>query len=294
MNLDFYKREINQLAKDYNKIRFRYIFLFIALLFWLIWIGVLIVFLKAPDTDQTPVIQKIFIGVTIACGTVGIGVLFYYVAVINKRTVFLKTKMFKLIAKILTNESGYWIEPLGHPVKEIMIKTNIVNRHDRITEYFSFRFNINDIFGTYILQKVMRSNGNSSTEILNGDLIILPYSNQSMIQIRDRREYWLRHYKYQPTASDSDCFLYLYKEETLRGNYKEEKNYFRKLKRIYPGGTKCGIAYHPGKVAFFANLKTKYKIERRLDFEKFKNYTTVYYDVLRRIENIINIARPKY
>lgn len=292
MNLDFYRREINQLAEKYNKIGFRYNFLFIIILWLIIWIGILIVSLGIRDTVQASLMQGLFIGAAVVCGLSGMGILFYYIYIVNKRRDFLKTEMFKLIAKILANETGYWIEPAGRPAKEIVRETNFINPYDNITECFSFRFNINDIFGTYMLQKVIRSNGNSSTEILNGDLIIFSYPNKSMIQIRDKREYWLRHYKYQPSVSDSDCFLYIHKEETLYGNYQAEKNYFRKLKRRYSGGTKCGIAFHPNKVAFFANLKTKYKIEKQLDFDKFRNYLTIYLDVLDRIEDIINIVNP--
>jgi len=286
MNLDYYRRDINGFIGKYNKIRLLsgvYVVVFVLLfLLWLVSLGMFLII-------RTDIYKIVFIGLSIVTGLYGFIVLILLSMSFSKKHRFMKNDGFKLIKKILAAECDCWLQPVAGKVKDVIVKTELCSRYDAVRDYISFRFNINDVSGTYIMQQTTRQGGNASVDILWGDVMIFSDSVDTTFQIRNKREYFLSKYRYKADFSDYSNFVYFHKTKPAPKNCRSEKDLFRKLVKLYPEKLKCGIAFHPDTLAFFANNKIKYKTVRKLNFDKFQNYLNLYLDALKRIEKVIAV-----
>lgn len=294
MSVKNYKNKIDRLCAEYNKIKFRGIYIVLFMLYTALWAaGVIIVILREEELRESMMLPLIIIGSLIQV-VAFICIVNYYWRLKNKRYDFINKEFVGRMGKMIAAETAYLIEPLKDKPREIATDTGFIGRFDSVDAHFSFGFHIDDVRGQYICLKAWRQNGKYSQQLLNGDLFVLIHQNRHRLQIRNKWGHWIPGYKYQSDLSEDDCRVYLPKNiaaDERSNSYAAEKSLFRKFKQLYPESNRSGIAFHHDKTAFFVNCKPVFKKERKMDYEKFVEIFNNCLAVLRRIETMIGMIK---
>lgn len=94
---------------------------------------------------------------------------------------------YPFILNIVNNESGTALNNRlsEKEIKDCLINNRLINKFDNVETFISFSFETSAGVVNYFYLYVTRPSGDSSTEILHGDVFIIPYRGYKEFQLRN-------------------------------------------------------------------------------------------------------------
>ena len=207
---------------------------------------------------------------------------------------------YPFILNIVNNESGTTLNNRlsEKEIKDCLINNKLINKFDNVETFISFSFETSAGVVNYFYLYVTRPSGDSSTEILHGDVFIIPYRGYKEFQLRND-SYKTEGMKNRVYDKNMKINTYYPKDIEPFEISHEEKMKFLHIFNLYTRNHKKHhdrdviINYNKQYVSVYGEILLTLKFPKTINEENIEIACENVYKIKNRYEEIIKILNEK-
>lgn len=207
---------------------------------------------------------------------------------------------YPFILNIVNNESGTTLNNRlsEKEIKDCLINNKLINKFDNVETFISFSFETSAGLVNYFYLYVTRPSGDSSTEILHGDVFIIPYCGYKEFQLRND-SYKTEGMKNRVYDKNMKINTYYPKDIEPFEISHEEKMKFLHIFNLYTRNHKKHhdrdiiINYNKQYVSVYGEILLTLKFPKTINEENIEIACENVYKIKNRYEEIIKILNEK-
>lgn len=207
---------------------------------------------------------------------------------------------YPFILNIVNNESGTTLNNRlsEKEIKDCLINNKLINKFDNVETFISFSFETSAGVVNYFYLYVTRPSGDNSTEILHGDVFIIPYRGYKEFQLRND-SYKTEGMKNRVHDKNMKITTYYPKDMEPFEISHEEKMKFLHIFNLYTRNHKkyhdrdVIINYNKQYVSVYGEILLTLKFPKTINEENIEIACENVYKIKNRYEEIIKILNEK-
>lgn len=207
---------------------------------------------------------------------------------------------YPFILNIVNNESGTTLNNRlsEKEIKDCLINNKLINKFDNVETFISFSFETSAGVVNYFYLYVTRPSGDSSTEILHGDVFIIPYRGYKEFQLRND-SYKTEGMKNRVYDKNMKINTYYPKDMEPFEISHEEKMKFLHIFNLYTRNHKKHhdrdviVNYNKQYVSVYGEILLTLKFPKTINEENIEIACENVYKIKNRYEEIIKILNEK-
>lgn len=207
---------------------------------------------------------------------------------------------YPFILNIVNNESGTTLNNRlsEKEIKDCLINNKLINKFDNVETFISFSFETSAGVVNYFYLYVTRPSGDSSTEILYGDVFIIPYCGYKEFQLRND-SYKTEGMKNRVYDKNMKINTYYPKDIEPFEIEHEEKMKFLHIFNLYTRNHKKHhdrdviVNYNRQYVSVYGEILLTLKFPKTINEENIEIACENVYKIKNRYEEIIKILNEK-